>query len=272
MPTSIGLTARISYRRPRSSRSIKTGFYMAYYTPGSEGPLTYSYSAALHSSSSSSSDTSDTTTTQTIPIAYDNDKESEKNKHLVEIGTYIDDPHPAHLSPNPDLDTNRQKQQLLTLKHICILPTTNAVSHPIDRYEITDLRLINRSPHPDTAADTQTRLVWSYHPLAPSRSPATAGTSDPSDLPWSRTTGPFAYFVIMLNGEFAGRTCACAFPLRRGDFVGVGGGEKGEGEGEVEVEVCVEGVMFGFGFGDGDRVRSAVVRFRVGGSEGESDD
>ncbi len=262
MGTSTPLTARVTYHRPRSSRSIKTGFYLAYYAPGTQGPLTYKYSAALYPPPTSSSDT----LTQVVPI--DHDGNNNENKYLVELGTYVDYPHPASRSPDPDSETDRRKQHLLTIKHLSILPASTVSL--TSKYQITALHLITRTPHPDTTVDSQTRLVWSWHALAPSTSPA--GSPDTSDLPCSRTTGPFAHFVVTLNGRYAGRTYACEFPLRKGDFVDAGTDGSGEGEGEGEVEVCVEGVLFGFGFAERDRVRSAVVKFRVGGNEGENDD
>jgi len=225
MPTDTSLTAHVTYHRPRSSRSIKTGFYLAYRTPGHPS-LSYTYHDALdHSTDPSRS------LTQQLPIIHHHQHQSRQEPvpHLVELGIYTATLFRHH--PSPPLP-------LLTLHTISILPKT----YNPPAYTITNLRLTTRG----TLPYTQKRLVWDFHSPSPEKD-----TRD-SRMPWSKTTGPFSHFVVQVGGVEIGRAWACEFPLKREDL-------EGKGEDGV-VEVRVEGVMFGCG-----KVTGEVVRIEVGG-------
>lgn len=242
MPTKPSLVAHITYQRPRVSRSTNTGFYLAYHSLETEPPLSYTYHPLKSTSAHSDA------LTQAIPIP----NLPHRAHRLVELGTYISSPN------TPDTEPHPAPLHLLTIQHISILPAPTT-RKPSD-HRITDLRITTRGADPYT----QKRLVWHFQ--------STSATAQ-DGLPYSSTTGPFAYFLVSVDGRRIGRAYACEFALRREDFGGVeaeagsceegDGGEQGEGEGEgeLEVEVNVEGVLFGAGrvVGPGMRVRMEDV-------------
>jgi len=237
MPTQSSLVAHITYQRTRVSRSTKTGLYLAYHSPETEPPLSYTYHPTKYPSAYTDA------ITQAIPIP----NLPHRNHRLVELGTYISFPNTPNTEPPP------RPLHLMTIQHISILPTP-ATRKPSD-HRITDLRITTRGADPYT----QKRLVWHFH--------SSTGTTAQDGLPYSSTTGPFAYFVVSVDGRRVGRAYACEFALRREDFGRVeaeagsceegDGGEKGEGE--VEEVVSVEGVLFG-----GGRVLGPGMRIRMG--------
>lgn len=241
MPTQSSLIARITYQRPRVSRSTYTGFYLAYHSPETEPPLLYTYHPLKSYSASPSAHTDAITQAILIPNL------PHRAHRLVELGTYISLPRTPATNPDP------APLHLLTIQHISILPAPTT-RKPSD-HRITDLRIATRGEGPYM----QKRLVWQFH--------STGGTTQ-DGLPYSSSTGPFSYFLVSVDGRRIGRAYACEFALRREDFDGVEGGsrekgdedEKREGEGEVVV-VNVEGVLFGAGrvVGPGMRVRMEDV-------------
>lgn len=71
------------------------------------------------------------------------------------------------------------------------------------------------------------RLAWKWSGL---------GNSHPAYLPWSKTTGPFSYFNVMIGGKELGRAYCTEFPIHSEDF------DECKGEG---VEVIIRGRLFG---------------------------
>lgn len=129
---------------------------------------------------------------------------------LVEFGVYclgpIEDPKPLALC------------QILSLT---IKPRKQANSF----WGIDSVRVTERASSPDR----NKRLAWKW---SGSHDP------DPAWLPWSKTTGPFSHFDVVLGGKELGRAYCTEFPIHSEDFDGY------EGE---EVEVIIRGRLFGGG-------------------------
>lgn len=132
------------------------------------------------------------------------------DSRLVEFGVYclgpIEDPKPL---------------ALCQISNLTIKPRNHANSS----WRIDSVRVTERASSPDR----DKRLAWKW---SGSHNP------DPAWLPWSKTTGPFSYFDIMVGGKELGRAYCTEFPIYREDFDGC------EGE---EVEVVIRGRLFGGG-------------------------
>lgn len=132
------------------------------------------------------------------------------DSRLVEFGVYcldpIEDPKPLALC------------QILSLT---IKPSNYTASF----WRIDSVRVTERFDSPDR----DKRLAWQW---SGSHNP------DPARLPWSKTTGPFSYFDVMLGGKELGRAYCLEYPIHREDLDGC------EGE---EVEVIIHGRLFGGG-------------------------
>lgn len=77
------------------------------------------------------------------------------------------------------------------------------------------------------SSDHDKRLAWKW-----------SGSDDPGPacLPWSKTTGPFSYFDVIVGGKELGRAHCTEIPIYSEDF------DACEGEG---VEVVIRGRLFG---------------------------
>lgn len=130
------------------------------------------------------------------------------DSRLVEFGVYgrglIQDPKPLALC------------QILNLS---IAPTSQAELP----WNIYGMRVTERG----TSPDHKTRLMWKW---------SGSGDSNPECLPWSKTTGPFSYFDVIVGGKELGRAYCTEFPIHREDFDGC----KGEA-----VQVVIRGRLFG---------------------------
>lgn len=139
------------------------------------------------------------------------------DSRLVELGFYssgyIENPEPLILC------------QLL---HITIKPRMEA---PFPQWRIADPYVIERGD----SANRHKRLVWTWHGLDQSDITPVNG------LPWSRTTGPFSFFIVRAQETELGQVYSMEFPLQEEDF-GVGGQTECR-----NLEVVVEGVLFGGG-------------------------
>ena len=154
-----------------------------------------------------------------IPVTYSNDVQDKTimlsfptaNSHLMELGVYgldlIGDPKPV---------------ALCHIFSITIKPRSQAASS----WTISDVRVADRgdsSPH-------DKRLVWKW---------SGSNESAHAFLPWSKTTGPFSYFGVMVGGTELGRAYCTEFPIHSEDFRECGG--------EGAVEVIIRGRLFGGG-------------------------
>ena len=127
---------------------------------------------------------------------------------LVEFGVYglslIKDPKPLAL------------YQILNL-------TIKPRSQTESSWTIDGVRVTERGDPPTLVK----RLAWKW-----------SGSDDPdlTCLPWSKTTGPFSYFSVMVRGNELGKAYCTEFPLHSEDFA------ECEGEG---VELVIRGRLFG---------------------------
>lgn len=134
----------------------------------------------------------------------------EANSRLVECGVYglglINGPKPLALC------------QIL---NITIKPRCQAELS----WDINSLRVTERG----NSSDHHKRLAWRW-----------SGLKDPdlTSPPWSKTTGPFSYFGVMIGGNELGRAYCTEFPIYSEDFAGCK---------DEKVEVIVRGRLFGGG-------------------------
>lgn len=130
------------------------------------------------------------------------------DSRLLEFGVYvlglIEDPKPL---------------RLLQIFNLTIKSENQAQSS----WVIDSVRVTERGSSPDC----DKRLAWKW---------SGSGDSDPACLPWSRITGPFSYFDVMIGGKEIGRAHCTEFPIRSEDFDGC----KGD-----RVEVVIRGRLFG---------------------------
>ena len=126
---------------------------------------------------------------------------------------------------------NTQRTALLDIMAV----TIQAKSLPHLPFTIDHLRIVERIKGDCRAK----RLAWDWQGSQPKGF---------EEIPWSPTTGPFAYFIIMLCGKELGRSYCSEFPLTDSDFQG----NQQDGAG---VSFQVDGVLFGSG-----TVSSAIVR------------
>lgn len=110
-------------------------------------------------------------------------------------------------------------------------------------YDIVNLHVLERG-HPE---HRQKRLVWGL------RERAERGSRPVAGLPWSKTTGPFSYFIVSSHERELGRAYCTEFCLREGDF-----GEADQNDQNTEAEVTVRGVLFGGGEVSSDPVKISL--------------
>ena len=126
---------------------------------------------------------------------------------LVEFGVYgmglVEDPNPLALC----------RILNLTIKPESQVESTWTVDH---------VRVVERgtSPYRDQ------RLAWNW---------SGSGCSEAACLPWSKTTGPFSYFDVMMDGKELGKAYCMEFPINSEDFHGCEG---------TRTEVIVRGRLF----------------------------
>ena len=127
---------------------------------------------------------------------------------LVEFGVYgmglVEDPNPLALC----------RILNLTIKPESQIKSTWIVDH---------VRVVERgtSPYRDQ------RLAWNWRG---------SGCSEAACLPWSKTTGPFSYFDVMMGGKELGKAYCMEFPIHSEDFHGCEG---------TRTEVIIRGRLFG---------------------------
>ena len=90
-------------------------------------------------------------------------------------------------------------------------------------WTINNVRVMERGKSPDH----DKRLAWKLN--GPDDSNLTG-------LPWSKTTGPFSHFHVLVDGKELGRAYCTEFPIHNEDF------DECKGE---EVEVVIRGRLFG---------------------------
>ena len=132
------------------------------------------------------------------------------DSRLVEFGVYMD---------IPGLIEDSKPLALYQILNIAIKSKDQVESS----WTIDDVRVIERGSSPDY----DKRLVWKW---------SGSDYLDPAFLPWSRITGPFSYFEVIVGGKELGQAYCTEFPIHRGDFDGC----KGEG-----MEVVIRGRTFG---------------------------
>ena len=130
------------------------------------------------------------------------------NSRLVELGVYglnlVEDPRPMALC------------QILNV-------TIKPRSLPTSSWIINDVRVTERG----NSLRSDKRLVWKW-----------SGPKDQNQgfLPWSKTTGPFSYFAVIVGGKELGRAYCMEFPIQSEDF---------DVHKSKEVDVIVRGRLFG---------------------------
>ncbi|KAM0805257.1 hypothetical protein BDR22DRAFT_387215 [Usnea florida] len=129
---------------------------------------------------------------------------------LVEFGIYgmslVEDPNPLALCRILNLTIKPQSQ----------VESTWIVDH---------VRVVERS----TSPYRDHRLAWDW---------SGSGCSEAACLPWSKTTGPFSYFDVMIGGNELGKAYCMEFPIHSEDFHGCE---------DTRTEVIICGRLFGGG-------------------------
>ena len=172
----------LNYNRPRISRSVQVGFYIAYAPELFNGSdLEYEDHEMPYRSSNYS--TIRTTLNAKAP-----------GTRLVGMGIYCSGILESS-APLPLLEMTRLS--------IVKMPFVEIGGYD---YGLDDLEVIQRGQAPHT----QRRLAWKWR-----------GSPDqwPTWLPWSATTGPFSHFTITVNGRWLGVVHCLEFPLLESDQV-----------------------------------------------------
>ncbi|KAL8819486.1 MAG: hypothetical protein Q9191_007727 [Dirinaria sp. TL-2023a] len=136
------------------------------------------------------------------------------DSRLVECGVYCQ-----------AFPTARSFDPLLRISSLCIKP----IQHIDPKFEVVNVQ--TKREERDGVAETWITWEWQDSVKKWPRSLSNV-------LPWSSTTGPFAYFSVEIDGKEVGRAHCLQFPLRKEDL------EEGEGE---EVVVGIGGYVFGSG-------------------------
>ena len=134
------------------------------------------------------------------------------DSRLVEFGVYV---------YSPGLIEDPKPLALYQILNIAIKPKDQVESS----WTIDGVKVTERGSSPDY----DKRLVWRW---------TGSDHLDPALMPWSKTTGPFSYFEVIVGGKELGRAYCAEFPIHKGDFDGC----KGEG-----IEVVIRGRTFGGG-------------------------
>lgn len=172
----------VNYSRPRISRSVQVGFYIAY-APKLLPSTDLEYNDHEMPYGSSADSTIRTTLNAKAP-----------GTQLVELGVYCS----GILESSAPL-------QLLAMTRLSIVKMPFVKTGGYD-YSINNLEIVQRGPAPHT----QRRLAWEWQ-----------GCRDqwPAWLPWSATTGPFSHFTVSVDGRWLGVAHCLEFPLLDNDHV-----------------------------------------------------
>ena len=195
MPADGSLEATVQFKQSRASRSMGSGFYVAYGS-SSFGSIEYHYSKMAYG---------DHNDTQVANIEI---RAARAGFCLLELGVYCED-YMGAMSP----------VTLCQIFNLSIKPKNPVQSS----WTIGKIRIIERTEAPDVT----TRITWNWTgPIA----------SWPTELPWSKTTGPFSHFVISARGKQLGQAHCMEYLLKQGDL-----------DGSTEEEIDVYGILFGGG-------------------------
>ena len=189
-----------------SSISGTIGFYSAYQGPN-RARLEFNYHAVLPGSlpAAESRGLLDSSNTASIRL-----QGAASDYQLVEFGVFC-----------KGYSFDIASQVVMMVKSIGIAPFVELD----DNFHIVNLSLPQQKENPDA----EMQLTWQWE-----------GSEErwPEGLPWSKTTGPFSHFAVLIDGEDVGTAHSLKFPLRGEDF--------GRSE-EKRVMVSIEGYLFGGG-------------------------
>ena len=133
---------------------------------------------------------------------------ADADSRLVECGVYCQ-----------AFSTIQPLDPVLTISSLCIKP----IQHINFEFDIVNVQ----TKREERGGIAETWIAWEWQGSA---------NNWPKVLPWSSTTGPFAYFSVEIDGKEVGRAHCLQFPLRKEDL------EEGEGD---EVAVSIGGYVFG---------------------------
>ncbi|KAL9102867.1 MAG: hypothetical protein Q9163_002019 [Psora crenata] len=207
MPADNTLTARIMCQRAQATKRIRNAGLYAAYRVSSSGELTYADITVPVAKEKRDYD---------IPIRMppsERDPDGRETGRLVEFGVFCGDSIE---------DYSMSKLEILRIYSLIIRP----LAEPSLAATITNARILTRQ----SGSNCEKRLAWDW--IYPRE-------HWPAGRPWSKVTGPFARFDIVLDDRILGQVCCPEFPLRREDFGGDPGSDK--------VEVIIQGTFFGGG-------------------------
>ncbi len=115
-----------------------------------------------------------------------------------------------------------QPLHLLRIEKLAISPSQRSLGRD---FAIYDIHVMQRGKGPNA----ERRLAWRWQ-----------GADDqwPKWMPWSKTTGPFSYFTISMQGREVGKTYCLEFPIHTKDLEG------SEATNE-DIEIRISGLLFG---------------------------
>jgi len=137
-----------------------------------------------------------------------------------------------------------QPVTLRQITNVTIKPKEQFIAEPIP-WNIVNLHVTRRGH----AEHRQQRLAWEW------REQINQGSRPSDGLPWSKTTGPFSYFIVCSQERELGRAYCTEFCLQEDDV-----GEVEQNGQDAEVEVIVRGILFGGGEVSSDTVRISLDR------------
>ena len=197
MLTDRSLAATIKFKSLGANMDIASGFYIGYDIPDTdELCFVYVEMSPFHPSQ---------VLEKMIPLPFPT-----ADSRLVEFGVYV---------YNPGWIEDPKPLALYQILNIAIKPKDQVESS----WTIDGVGVIERG----SPLNHDKRLAWKW---------SGSDCLDPAFLPWSKTTGPFSYFGVIVGGEELGRAYCTEFPIHGGDFDGC----KGEG-----VDVVIRGRTFG---------------------------
>ena len=168
---------KASCSRTRAGRSMEMGIYVAYQGTGtsSKDEINYEYYSVAYDAQAKSSFAALTFVS------------GQEQGQLRELGVYCKRGWEA-LRP----------VLLMELKMLCVVP--ESAKPDVSNFTVRGLKIVEYGDAPHT----QKCFAWTWQ-----------GSRDgwPDMIPWSETTGPFAYFQISINGKFLGRAYSTEFPM-----------------------------------------------------------
>ncbi|KAL8903622.1 MAG: hypothetical protein Q9207_003797 [Kuettlingeria erythrocarpa] len=156
---------------------------------------------------------------------------NEENSTLVALGVFMEG--------EPDTSA---PVAVLEIASIIIRP--RQVVSTQSGFQLRDLHIVDRAHE----SDAQKRIAWNWE-TAPGR----LGQPWQEGMPWSRTTGPFSSFTVLIDDEVAGEAYCLEFPLREEDV-------KDSGK---QVTINVVGHLFGGGFADRSSITVPGAELRI---------